>query len=63
MCILKSAMLHKEQMTNINKREKDALDNLVDQMDLDGEELFGEDGPVKDLTARFLNRANTAIPG
>lgn len=47
-------------MAKRNKREKDAIDNLVDQLDLDGvtqEELFGEGGLVKALTARILNKA------
>lgn len=47
-------------MAKRNKREKDAIDNIVDQLDLDGvtqEELFGEGGLVKALTARILNKA------
>ena len=47
-------------MAKRNKREKDAIDNIVDQLDLDGvtqDELFGEGGLVKALTARILNKA------
>ena len=47
-------------MAKRNKREKDALDNIIDQLDLNGvtqDELFGEDGLVKALTARILNKA------
>jgi len=47
-------------MAKRNKREKDAIDDIVDQLDLDGvtqEELFGEGGLVKALTARILNKA------
>jgi putative transposase len=43
-----------------NKPEKDAIDQIVDQLDLQGvtqEELFGEDGLVKMLTAKILNKA------
>ena len=49
------ARLLKEQMTNINKREKDDIDNREDQTDLDGEKVFGEYGLVEDLTTRILN--------
>ena len=41
-------------------KQKDALDQIVDQIDLRGithEELFGPDGLIKALTARFLNKA------
>jgi len=47
-------------MTKRNKREKDAIDDIVDQLDLNGvtqDELFGEGGLVKALTARILNKA------
>lgn len=47
-------------MAKRNKREKDAIDNIVDQLDFDGvtqDELFGEGGLVKALTARILNKA------
>ncbi|RFU93620.1 IS256 family transposase [Sphaerochaeta halotolerans] len=47
-------------MTKKNKREKDAIDDIVDQLDLNGvtqDELFGADGLVKALTARILNKA------
>ena len=47
-------------MAKRNKREKDALDNIIDQLDLNGvtqEELFGENGLVKALTSRILNKA------
>ena len=47
-------------MAKRNKREKDAIDNIVDQLDLDGvtqDELFGEGGLVKALTSRILNKA------
>lgn len=47
-------------MAKRNKQEKDALDNIIDQLDLNGvtqEELFGEDGLVKALTSRILNKA------
>ena len=55
-------MLLKEQMTNINKREKGAIDNRVDQIDLDGEKVFGEYGLVEDLTTRILNTPLEIIP-
>ena len=47
-------------MAKRNKREKDALDTIIDQLDLDGvtqDELFGEGGLVKALTSRILNKA------
>ncbi|MGI5910151.1 MAG: transposase, partial [Sphaerochaetaceae bacterium] len=47
-------------MAKRNKQEKDTLDNIIDQLDLNGvtqEELFGEDGLVKALTSRILNKA------
>ena len=47
-------------MAKRSKREKDALDNIIDQLDLDGvtqNELFGEGGLVKALTSRILNKA------
>ncbi len=47
-------------MAKKNKPEKDAIDQIVDQLDLQGvtqEELFGEDGLVKMLTAKILNKA------
>jgi len=49
-----------QQMAKRSKREKDALDNIIDQLDLDGvtqDELFGEGGLVKALTSRILNKA------
>ena len=54
-------MFLKDQMTNINKREKDDIDNREDQTDLDGEEVFGEYGFVKALTTRTLNKALEVI--
>ena len=39
-------------MAKRNKREKDTLDNIIDQLDLNGvthDELFGENGLVKAL--------------
>lgn len=47
-------------MAKKNKPEKDAIDQIVDQLDLQGvtqEELFGEGGLVKMLTAKILNKA------
>ena len=47
-------------MAKRNKREKDAIDNIVDQLDLNGltqNKLFGENGLVKALTSRILNKA------
>ena len=47
-------------MTKRNKQEKDAIDQILDQLDLHGmtqEELFGADGLAKKLTARLLNKA------
>ncbi|MPN38959.1 hypothetical protein SDC9_186484 [bioreactor metagenome] len=47
-------------MAKRNKREKDAFDNIIDQLDFNGvtqEELFGEDGLVKALTSLILNKA------
>ena len=47
-------------MAKRSKREKDALDTIIDQLDLDGvtqDELFGEGGLVKALTSRILNKA------
>jgi transposase-like protein len=47
-------------MAKRNKREKDAIDGIVDQLDLNGvtqDELFGQDGLVKALTSRILNKA------
>ena len=41
-------------------KQKDALDQIVDQFDLNGatqESLFGPDGLVRTLVARFLNKA------
>ena len=42
------------------KMEKDALDQIVDQLDLSGitqEQMFGPDGLIKALSARILNKA------
>lgn len=47
-------------MAKRSKREKDALDNIIDQLDLNGvtqDELFGEDGLIKALTSRILDKA------
>lgn len=47
-------------MAKRNKREKDVIDNIVDQLDLRGvtqDELFGKDGLVKALTSRILGKA------
>lgn len=41
-------------------KEKDHIDQLIDQLDLDGitqEEMFGEGGLIKTLTTRLLNKA------
>ena len=41
-------------------KQKDALDQIVDQLDLNGatqESLFGHGGLVRTLVARFLNKA------
>ena len=43
-----------------SKKEKDALDLIVDQIDISGmtqEELFGQEGLLKKLTSRLLNTA------
>ena len=47
-------------MAKKDKQKKDAIDNIINQLDLDGvtqDELFGEDGLVKALTSRILNKA------
>ena len=47
-------------MTKKNTKEKDAIDQILDQLDLHGmtqEELFGAEGLAKKLTARLLNKA------
>ena len=47
-------------MTKKSTKEKDVIDQILDQLDLHGmtqEELFGADGLVKKLTARLLNKA------
>lgn len=47
-------------MPKKNKPEKDAIDQIVDQLDLQGvtqEELFGEGGLVKIATAKILYKA------
>lgn len=49
-----------QQMTRKSTKEKDAIDQILDQLDLHGmtqEELFGADGLAKKLTARLLNKA------
>ena len=41
-------------------KEKDQIDQLIDQLDLNGitqEEMFGEGGLIKTLTSRLLNKA------
>ena len=41
-------------------KEKDQIDQLIDQLDLSGitqEEMFGEGGLIKTLTTRLLNKA------
>ena len=41
-------------------KEKDQIDQIIDQLDLNGitqEEMFGEGGLVKTLTTRLLNKA------
>lgn len=41
-------------------KEKDQIDQLIDQLDLNGitqDEMFGEGGLIKTLTARLLNKA------
>lgn len=50
-------------MAKRNKREKDAIDGNVDQLDLNGimqDELFGEHGSVKVIARRTLNKAPEA---
>ena len=52
-------------MTRKSTKEKDAIDQILDQLDLHGmtqeemtqEELFGAEGLAKKLTARLLNKA------
>ena len=47
-------------MTKKSTNEKDAIDQILDQLDLHGmtqEELFGAEGLAKKLTARLLNKA------
>ena len=47
-------------MTKKGTKERDAIDQILDQLDLHGmtqEELFGADGLAKKLTARLLNKA------
>ena len=47
-------------MTKKSTKEKDAIDQILDQLDLHGmtqEELFGAEGLAKKLTARLLNKA------
>lgn len=47
-------------MTKKSTKEKDVIDQILDQLDLHGmsqEELFGKDGLAKKLTARLLNKA------
>ena len=47
-------------MTKKGTKEKDVIDQIIDQLDLHGmtqEELFGADGLAKKLTARLLNKA------
>ena len=49
-----------QQMTRKSTKEKDAIDQILDQLDLHGmtqEELFGAEGLAKKLTARLLNKA------
>ena len=49
-----------QQMTKKSTKEKDAIDQILDQLDLHGmtqEELFGAEGLAKKLTARLLNKA------
>ena len=41
-------------------KEKDQIDQLIDQLDLSGitqDEMFGEGGLIKTLTTRLLNKA------
>ena len=50
----------KQHMTKRSTKEKDVLDQILDQLDLRGmtqEELFGADGLAKKLTSRLLNKA------
>ena len=47
-------------MIKKSTKEKDVIDQILDQLDLHGmtqEELFGADGLAKKLTARLLNKA------
>ena len=47
-------------MTRKSTKEKDVIDQVLDQLDLHGmtqEELFGADGLAKKLTSRLLNKA------
>ena len=47
-------------MTNKNTKEKDVIDQILDQLDLHDmtqEELFGAAGLAKKLTSRLLNKA------
>ena len=47
-------------MTKKSTKEKDVIDQILDQLDLHGmtqEELFGADGLAKRLTSRLLNKA------
>ena len=59
---MRNATVRKEiqQMTKKSTKEKDAIDQILDQLDLHGmtqEELFGAEGLAKKLTARLLNKA------
>ena len=47
-------------MTKKSTKEKDVIDQILDQLDLHGmtqDELFGADGLAKKLTSRLLNKA------
>ena len=53
-------MKERQQMTKNSTKEKDVIDQILDQLDLHGmtqEELFGADGLAKRLTSRLLNKA------
>ena len=50
----------RQEMTKKSTKEKDVIDQILDQLDLHGmtqEELFGADGLAKKLTSRLLNKA------
>ena len=50
-------------MAKRKPKEKDAIDLLLDQIDFHGltqEDVLGQDGLVKTLTAKILNRAMEA---